>query len=122
MKREKNVGFNLRPSSEVRVLQRATTRLEDAHASVLKEHFATKQLRDYLFHMDRIVVAWVPHKMFPENIPLLFWHDNEMLTDTTVDDTGNVKGLLTSLTAYHCVKPEYCLHLDVYGSDMNTLK
>jgi len=60
--------------------------------------------------------------MFPENIPLLFWHDNEMLTDTTVDDTGNVKGLLTSLTAYHCVKPEYCLHLDVYGSDMNTLK
>ena len=80
MKREKNVGFNLRPSSEVRVLQRATTRLEDAHASVLKEHFATKQLRDYLFHMDRIVVAWVPHKRVPENMPLLFWHDNEMLT------------------------------------------
>ena len=72
--------------------------------------------------MDRIVVAWVPHKMVPENMPLLFWHDNEMLTDTTVDDTGNVKGLLTSLTAYPCSKPEYCLHLDVYGSDMNTLK
>ena len=115
-------GFNLRPSSEVRVSGSAKARLEDAHASVLKELFATKQLRDYLFPMDRIVVAWVPHKVIPENIPLLFWYDNEMLTDVAVDDTGNVKGLLTSLTSYPCSKPEYCLHLDVYGSDMTTLK
>jgi len=115
-------GFNLRPPSEVRVSDSATTRLEDANASVLKEVFASKQLTKYLFPMDRIVVAWVPHKVIPENIPLLFWNDNEMLTDVTVDDTGNVKGLLTSLTSYPCSKPEYCLHLDVYGSDMTTLK
>lgn len=85
----------------------------------------SKELTNYLFPVNRIVMSWLPVKPLTSNISLLFFHGEIMFTDLEVnsanDNSNALGGLLTSFSFFPVSLSQYVLNIDVFGKDTTTI-
>ncbi|XP_060603447.1 uncharacterized protein LOC132756396 [Ruditapes philippinarum] len=80
-------------------------------------------IRQYFFRKDRIVVDLVPYRAIPANVPFLKAPNRmEIVSDVKISEVTKAKGLLTICTTYASQVPPFVCNLDVFGTDISSLK
>ncbi|XP_052802981.1 histidine N-acetyltransferase-like [Mya arenaria] len=90
--------------------------------SALLRYLTTPAVSNYLFPDDRIVVDWIPFRLKPENVPLLTWSGSNCAGFTSVPEGESPSGLLSFDTIFKSIDPPYACNMEIYGTDITTLK
>ena len=106
-----------------RLEETQTTDLKPVSDSCLNDYITSKGVAEYLFPSGRIVVDFVPFKLFASNVPLMRAPNNftQIFSDVRVDN-GKPTGLLSIGTLYSAKDSTGICITEIYGTDISSMK